>query len=148
MVKYEAASKCSRGFRQFRREKIRLRGRYLHLWSWETFHRNEEVLAAVALKAVLSHVVGKIGKFGPRLCLDPFPRKEAGNQGAREGKESQVSVEQTKDYSESNSEKYGGHGNPNVIDIDRTETQDFSKQARRRRDHGELLGILAFALGA
>src|SRR5580700_4639264 len=112
-------------------EKIRLRGRNLHFWSWKTFHRNEEVLAAFALKAVLFHVVRKIGEFGSGLCLDPFSRKETGNQSAGEGQEPQVAVKQAKDNSESNSEKYGGYGNPNVIDVDRTKTQHFSKQAGR-----------------
>jgi hypothetical protein len=85
------------------------------------------MLTALALKAILLHVVGKIRKFEPRLCFDPFPCEEASSQSADKGKESQVLVEQTKDNSESDSEKYRRHGNPNVVDIDRTKTQNLSK---------------------
>jgi hypothetical protein len=86
----------------------------------QVFHRDEEVLTAFALKAILLHVVRKIRELGPRLCFHPFPRKEARSQSAGKGKESQVAVEHGKDNPEGDSEKYRGQGNPEVIDIDRT----------------------------
>ena len=106
------------------------------------------MLAALALKPVLFHVVGKIRKLGSRLRFDPFPCEEAGSQSTDEGNEAQEDVEQTKGNSKSDSKKYRGQGNPKVIDIDCTKTQNFSKQACGRRDHGEFLGVLAFALRA
>src|SRR5580692_8119851 len=111
------------------------------------FYRDEEVLTAVALKAALLHVVGKIRKFGPGLRFDPFPRKVTCGQNADKGKESQVAVEHTKDDPESDSEKYRGHWNPNVIDINRTKTHHLSKQAFVG-DQGEFLSILALAFRA
>jgi hypothetical protein len=68
---------------------LRLRGRCLQI-----FHRDKQMFAALALKAVLLHVIGKVRIFGFGLCFDPFSRKEPGRQNGEKHKHAQVSVEQ------------------------------------------------------
>src|SRR5208282_4075552 len=148
VVKYEGSSNRPSYYLQIHREGVRLGGRGLHLWRRQILHWDEQMLAALALKAVLFHVLGKICKLRPRLRLHPLPREEARNQCARKSKESEVLVEQSKHNPESNSEKYGCHGNPNVVHVDRAKSQNLSKQPGSRRNHRNFLGVLALALGA
>jgi len=105
-VKYEASSKFAYFHPRFHREAVGLCGRGLHLWSRQIFHGNEKMLAALALEAILLHVVGQIRKLGPRLRLDPFPGKKACRQGAGKSKEAEIPVEQSKDNPKSDPEKY------------------------------------------